>query len=188
MDMVFWSAQGKSLADRSDKQFAKIQASVLAASIPLANLWSHMDSQGIKGSPGKVIPTQRRSRDSVCVTSQRKGTAELVPNCSAQTSTRRSQIGRIRIDAFNKAVSRWSPYRGKLRERVVFLSKWPIVGSRYDENKTVGPFEIPLSCEVLKPEPLPSGNSRMLLGADTPAQEGRGQRRPISFCKPHKHS
>lgn len=57
MDTVFRSALGRNTADWSDEQLAKVQATILAACAPLANLWSHMDSQGLRASPGETMPT-----------------------------------------------------------------------------------------------------------------------------------
>ena len=58
MDTIFRSVFGKNTTDRSDEQLAKFQAAVLAACAPLANLWSHMDDQGLRGRPGETIPTE----------------------------------------------------------------------------------------------------------------------------------
>ena len=55
--MVFRSALGNATRDCSDEQLAKIQRTILVASAPLANFWSHMEKQGIKGTTEELIPT-----------------------------------------------------------------------------------------------------------------------------------
>ena len=40
----------------SDKQLARIQASVLATYAPVINLWSQLEDQGLSGKPNDLIP------------------------------------------------------------------------------------------------------------------------------------
>ena len=88
LDMVFRTALGKGTTDRSDEQLAKIQGTVLAASAPLANLWSHMEGQGIKGSTGETIPTEdviRVMRDSLAYWVMPPATFPKSAGCSSST-------------------------------------------------------------------------------------------------------
>ena len=41
---------------KQDEQLSKIQASVIASCSPLANLWSELDAQEIKGAKSDLIP------------------------------------------------------------------------------------------------------------------------------------
>ena len=58
LDTVFKGALAGEGTAKSDQDLAKIQASVLAACTPIANLWAHLDSQGFKGDAGEYIPTE----------------------------------------------------------------------------------------------------------------------------------
>ena len=86
MDTVFKSALGRDRVDKTDDHLAKIQAAVLAASAPVANLWVHLERQGFKGEPGELIPTED-------VTKVAKDTLALLGNASSYISqVRRSRF------------------------------------------------------------------------------------------------
>ena len=86
LDTVFKSALAGEGTAKSDQDLAKIQASVLAACAPIANLWAHLDSQGFKGNAGEYSPTE----DVLRVT---KDTLALLGNASNYISqVRRNQF------------------------------------------------------------------------------------------------
>ena len=95
LDTIFKSALGRDKVDKTDEHLAKIQATVLAACSPVANLWSHLDTQGFKGRPGESIPTE----DVIRVA---KDTLALLGNASCY-------ISRIRRNQFISSMTNQRP-------------------------------------------------------------------------------
>ena len=56
IDSDILGALGGEFPMSSDRQLARIQASVLAACAPLVNLWSQLEDQGLSGKPNDLIP------------------------------------------------------------------------------------------------------------------------------------
>ena len=52
---IFGALRGE-FSMSSDKQLARIQASVLATCAPVINLWSQLEDQGLSGKPNDLFP------------------------------------------------------------------------------------------------------------------------------------
>ena len=55
-DSILADFMASDFPKKQDEQLSKIQASVIASSSPIANLWSELDAQEMKGTKSELIP------------------------------------------------------------------------------------------------------------------------------------
>ena len=55
-DSILVDFMANDFPKKQDEQLSKIQTSVIASCSPLANLWSELDAQEIKGAKSELIP------------------------------------------------------------------------------------------------------------------------------------
>ena len=85
IDSDILGALGGEFPMSSDRQLARIQASVLAACAPLVNLWSQLEDQGLSGKPNDLIPVSEVLKIS-------KTTLMLIGNASNYISETRRRV------------------------------------------------------------------------------------------------
>jgi len=95
-------ALGKEVPDKSDAQLAKIQASILATSAPLANYWSHLEELDLSGTGSQVL---------VDVVTIIRHTLALIGNAS-------NYISQIRCSALIQSISKSCPKLGSFMKEI----------------------------------------------------------------------
>ena len=103
-DSVLVDFMASDFPKRQDEQLSKVQASVIAACSPVANLWSELEAQEMKGTKSELIPA-----DVVmgCI----HATLTLVGNASSYIST-------IRRENIIKALPKSRQNLGKILKQV----------------------------------------------------------------------